>query len=113
MLPAHDSFNLVSTIQSLLSFKQFYSLACGHSFCHLDIIQLLLSENIGGHTHVYCPTCHMPINSRPGVNYALRQMIERWIKNKDSGFNFNKWQGERGYAINSSFFAVPTANNEN
>lgn len=46
MLPANGSSHLVNTLQSTRYLISFPSLPCGHSFCHIDIIQLLLNDNI-------------------------------------------------------------------
>lgn len=82
------------------------SLGCGHSYCHLDVIQILLSENMGQRSNVQCPTCRKCINSRLAVNWSLKHIIEEWIKSKDEDYNFIEWQADRGYNIISSFFTT-------
>lgn len=81
------------------------SLGCGHSFCHLDVVQILSQQNINGNCRIECPTCRAPINSKPAINYTVKDIIEQWVKSKDADYNFAQWKGDEGYNIIASFFA--------
>lgn len=104
LLSSYDTAYLVSDFHVHSLTQLSISLGCGHSYCHIDVIQLLLSENVGRRSKVQCPTCRTSISSRPAINWALKSIIEEWIKTKDDNYNFEEWQSDRGYNIICSFF---------
>ena len=105
MLPDNGTSNNVSTCFASHSCFNPYRLPCGHSLCHVDTLKILLEETVVPKKTVKCPTCRIDINARPGINYALRDVIHNWLIETDADFNFEEWKCSDGYEIICCFFS--------
>ncbi len=73
--------------------------------CHVDTVQILLQESALPKKVVKCPACRININARPGINFALKDIVHDWLLERDADFNFEEWRSADAYNIICSFFS--------
>ena len=105
MLSDYGPSNIVTFCFANRTFLNLCRLPCGHSICHVDIVQILLQETAIPKKAVKCPACRVNINARPGINFALKDIIHDWVLERDTNFNFAEWKSADANNIICSFFS--------